>query len=277
MNRDTIRRMMLETIAEYGEVFVRELVLERVRLACNDQGMSDRAILDAWDELFRLGVISTGMNVYVVPEHERNHKNHDLYVRIIESHPQSRVGRLPWAHLTDHGKAVVAELSRDPVNSEGYVAHLATVLDPASVAASYVREGLSTFNHACPTATAVLVGAAAESMIIGLRDATATKLATVGYPKEAKALRDADKIKLVIDALAKVYDQKIPTRTPLRERYEASWSTLSHRGRMLRNDAGHPTKLDPVSRDDARTMLILFLTLAELVAELHTFVTNDLA
>lgn len=273
---DSIRRLMLEIIKEYGDVFVRDLILERVSLARNDMGASDREILDAWDDLFRVGVLSTGMNVFVQPPHERNHKNHDLYAREAESNPRARVSRLPWAHLTPLGRAVIAELSRDPVNREGYLAHLDTVLDSGSVAASYVREGVETFNHGCATATAVLVGGAAESMIFELREATASRLSTKGDEKTAKALRKPDTIKTAIDELTKVFDHHIRPRTALGERYEAYWRALAHRGRMLRNDAGHPTKLEPISRDEARTMLILFLTLAELVSQLRAFVENEL-
>ena len=73
-------------------------------------------------------------------------------------------------HLTEVGRRTLSTLSRDPYNPEGYLAAVRPLLAPGSVALSYLEEGVNTFQAGCLKATAVMVGAAAESLVLDVRD-----------------------------------------------------------------------------------------------------------
>ena len=59
------------------------------------------------------------------------------------------------------GRRALAQHSRDPVNPDGYMAHLRSQGAVGPVGESYIGEALNTFNAACFKATAMMVGAAA--------------------------------------------------------------------------------------------------------------------
>jgi len=91
------------------------------------------------------------------------------------SEPESSV-----FHLTALGRQALALRSRDPANPDGYLAHLRARAAVGPVTDSYITEPLNTFNAACFKATAVMVGAAAESLALGVRDALIARLQVLG-------------------------------------------------------------------------------------------------
>lgn len=60
--------------------------------------------------------------------------------------------------------------TRDPANPDGYLLHLCTMAGIGLVTESDISESLQTFNSGCFKATAVMVGAAAESVVLEIRD-----------------------------------------------------------------------------------------------------------
>src|SRR5262245_11808809 len=76
------------TYITFGERQFFELVGKRLEV----RSLEDHhAVLDAWHDFYRLGLLSWGLNT----DNERNRSN-------------------DWAHLTGLGKKTVAERSRDP-------------------------------------------------------------------------------------------------------------------------------------------------------------------
>lgn len=114
----------------------------------------EQALLTAWYDLFRTGHLSWGYNL---------------------NNPEP-----PFCHVTEQGRRTLAHVSRDPANPDGYVAHLRSVATLNPVAASYVDEALRTFNADCFKAAAVMIGAAAESIALELRDTVLTGIAKLG-------------------------------------------------------------------------------------------------
>jgi hypothetical protein len=143
------------------------------------------------------------------------------------------------------------------------------------VANSYLAEGLECFVAGYFKAAAVLIGGAAESLILELRDAAVTRLNTLKR-SEPKGLTDW-RVKTVLDALQGFLDsQKGALPRELREEYEAYWAAFAQQIRATRNDAGHPTTVDPVSEDGVHASFLVFPELARLTTALASWVNTGL-
>src|SRR3989454_10881710 len=76
----------------------------------------------------------------------------------------------------------LVQTSGAPANPDGYLFHLKNRAAIGPVTASYIAEALNTFNAACFKATAVMVGAAAESLVLEVRDGLVAKLQALSQP-----------------------------------------------------------------------------------------------
>jgi hypothetical protein len=212
-------------------------------------GYEHQAILTQWSELFRTGLLAWGLNL---------------------SNPNP-----PFFHLTDRGRQALRSLTRDPSNPDGYMRHLDSIAKTGPVARSYLIEGLDCYVAGLFKAAAVMIGGAAESLIIDLRDATVAKLNSLGKPVP-KQMQDW-KVKTVTDALRDFLDQRKAQLGPdLKEPFEAYWSAFTLQIRAVRNDAGHPTSIDPVTPDTVHASLLIFPELARLADSLTTWVAQKL-
>lgn len=208
----------------------------------------EQAILTTWHDLFRTGYLAWGLNI---------------------TNPNS-----PWFHLTESGRRTLASLSRDPGNPTGYLRHLASIAKLNPIAHSYLTEALECYVAGLHKATAVMVGGATESIILELRDSTVEKLASLGksIPKNVNDWR----VKTVSDALHNFLDgQKAQFGPELRDEFEAYWAAFAQQIRAVRNDAGHPTSVDPVTPDSVHASLLIFPEITKLADKLKTWVTND--
>src|SRR5437588_13078483 len=86
------------------------------RLGANHNPDLEQAILTQWDDLFRTGLLSWGLNL---------------------ANPNP-----PFFHLTERGRQALQNLTRDPSNPAGYLRHLASIATVEPVALSYLTEGL---------------------------------------------------------------------------------------------------------------------------------------
>jgi hypothetical protein len=209
----------------------------------------EQALLTQWSELFRTGLVAWGNNL---------------------SNPGP-----PFFHQTESGRRALAHLTRDPSNPAGYLRHLNAVaaLDP--VTTSYITEALDCYVGGFYKAAAVMTGAAAESIVLNLRDVTVQKLASL--PRAIPNGMTAWKLKTITDTMHHFLDGckgKFPQT--LREEFDARWSALTQQIRATRNVAGHPTTIDPVTYDDVHAGLLIFPELAKLAKNLNLWVTNQL-
>jgi hypothetical protein len=162
---------------------------------------TEQALLTVFYDLFRTGYLSWG---------------HDL--------PNSNP---PFFHVTALGRQALALRSRDPANPDGYLAHLRTLAAIGPVTDSYITEALNTFNAACFKATAVMVGAAAESLVLGVRDALVARLQALGQSVPG-GLNDW-RVKRILGTLeTTIAAKKAALPTPLFERFEANWPAFTH-------------------------------------------------
>lgn len=220
------------------------------KLGANHNPDFEQAVLTQWSELFRSGLLAWGLNL---------------------ANPNP-----PFFHLTERGLQALQNVTRDPSNPAGYLRHLASVATVEPVALSYLTEGLECYVAGLFKAAAVMVGGAAESVILELRNLTVQKLTALKQPVP-KAMEDW-RIRTVSEALAKFFEGHAPKfPRELREPFEAYWSAFAQQIRATRNDAGHPVSVDPVTPDTVHASLLIFPELARLANNLSRWVSSDLA
>lgn len=210
---------------------------------------SERVFVTVWHDFYREGLISWGNSLQTLD--------------------------LPFFHLSERGRKTLENVSRDPANPEGYWAYLCSQLNLNAVAQSYLKEALNTYNSNCFKATAVMVGAASESIALELRDALVAKLTGLG--KTPPPQMEGWRIKVVLDSLKTELDlhkRKMPRS--LMESYEANWTAFTWQIRTVRNEAGHPSSVDPVTAETVHASLLIFPSLAKLTYDLIEWVSNNL-
>ncbi len=209
----------------------------------------EQAVLAEWFGLFNTGYLSWGHN-------------------LSNSRP-------PFCHVTARGKSTLENISRDPGNPAGYLAYLSSLAPLSPVAMSYLTEGLNCNVGGHYKAAAVMIGGAAESVVLELRDHLVQRLDELGQPF-AQKLTDW-RIKTVLDELQQFVDARKATLTrELREEFSAYWPAFTQQIRAVRNDAGHPSSVDPVSPEAAHASFLVFPLLAQLAARVHDWITNQL-
>ena len=214
----------------------------------NDERLQ-RDVLSEWHELIRTGHFAWGLNL--------NSPNP------------------PFFHVTGRGRRTIERLSRDPGNPSGYLRHLSQLAGLNPVASSYVAEALSCYGAGLFKSAAVMLGAASESLVFEVRDAVVKRLARL----KQSSSRDLDswKAKTVIDAIYTVLgSQKSKMPQALREAVEAYWLAFGHQIRMIRNEAGHPASIEPVTEDGVHAAFLAFPELARVQGQLLTWVPRNL-
>jgi hypothetical protein len=251
---DDARRVLLEIItgmsASGTRAFGRHDAMEHAarRLGAHHDERQHKMILDAWDDLYRSGIVSWGTDLVSSMNSASN-----------------------WAHLTQLGVDAVKNLSRDPSNPAGYRNTIDEYVRDLPVVVSYLNEAIDTFNRASIKASAVMLGAAAESMNLTLRDKLKAKIAAAGRapPKALDDFRIATVLRAVEGEL-EARTKDMPNE--LRERFESYWPAWTGLFRMTRNEAGHPRSVEPVTRDAVHAALLLFHEQARLSRDLLLWV-----
>jgi hypothetical protein len=213
-------------------------------------GCDHQAILTQWSELFRTGLIAWGLNL---------------------CNPDP-----PFFHLTERGRQALSHATRDPSNPAGYLRHLASIAALEPVAMAYLVEGLDCYVAGLFKAAAVMIGGAAERTVLNLRDTAVQKLTAMNRPVP-KGMTDW-RVKVISDALYTFLGtQKAQFPQSLREPFESYWPAFTQQIRAARNDAGHPTSIDPVTPDTVHASLLIFPELARLTDNLSQWVMKDLS
>jgi len=247
MTGQGIRKVMLEVVEEFSRIgpgyFQAWPILRAVVRRCRtDSTEQQQAILTIWNDLFRSGLLAPGHNI---------------------DNPT-----FPFCHITEQGRENLKHLSRDPANPDGYLNYLLTKAALDDVSRSYLEESVNTFNASCYKAAAVMVGGAAEALILRLRDKIVVKLTSTGAPIPG-GMSDW-RIKTVRDTITAYLDsQRGSMERHLRETYDAYWSAFGEQIRQVRNDAGHPQSVDPVTPESVHASLLIFPELAQLISELE--------
>lgn len=220
------------------------------KLGANFNPDLEEAILTQWGDLFRTGLLSWGLNI---------------------SNPDP-----PFFHVTERGHEALQDLTRDPSNPAGYLRHLAASANIGAVALSYLSEGLDCYVAGLFKAAAVMVGVAAERVILDVRDIVIERLKSL--EKSVPAKMEDWRIRNVSNELQSFFEERARLfDTQLRESFEAYWAAFAQQIRAARNDSGHPASIDPVTPDTEHASLLIFPELAHLAEGLSQWVVNSLA
>jgi len=247
-----MRRVLLEVSREkynkgLGHSQVRLILGEAAeQLGINDT--EEQAFLTAWADLFREGLLAWGYNLEnPIP---------------------------PYVHLTETGRQIMENLSRDPYNPDGYMAYIRPILSGQPIAESYIEEAVRTFQAGYFKAAAVMVGAAAEVLVLNLRGALVQEMSAKGHsvPSQLRAWQ----VRKVRDAIWRSLEpKKSAMGNGLYERFSGYWQSISDQIRLARNDAGHPENLNPVAQEQVYASLVLFPELAKLVRDLKGWIATS--
>jgi hypothetical protein len=256
MDGNQIRKVLLEVVDELSKrphtVLQSGWILQETqsKLALGNQIEHQRALLTYFHDLFRLGHLAWGSD-------------------LLNANP-------PFCHVTEQGRRTLANISRDPANPDGYLQYLVAKHSLSPITRSYVIEALSTYNSGCFKASAVMIGVAAESIVLEVRDILTTRLDSLerSKPKELMSWR----VKIVLDAIEKLLSpKKKDMPKSLRERFESYWSAFTQQIRTIRNESGHPISIEPVSQDTVHASLLIFPELADLAQDLTAWINESWA
>ena len=162
----------------------------------------------------------------------------------------------------------------DPSNPTGYLKHLEARTKINIVTRSYLVEALNCYVVGLFKAAAVMVGAAAESIVLLLAEAAVARLEHDNKPVPSQLTHWM--VRPMTTELARFYDEGIHKKEnrELRERYETYWSAFTGQIRAVRNDAGHPVSIDPVTADTVHASLLIFPELASLADALFAWTVD---
>ncbi len=208
-----------------------------------------QALLTQLHDLFRTGYLAWGMSLYSPDP--------------------------PNFHVTEAGRALLSQLSRDPGNPSAYQAHVHKTCKVNPVAASYLNEGLACYVGGLHKAAAVMVGAAAESLTLELRDALVNKLNALSQsvPKDLEDWR----IKRVLDSIKSyLTSKKSNMPSELWSEFESFWPAFTQQIRTVRNEAGHPSSVDPITYETVHALLLIFPEHARLQNKLVDWISHQL-
>lgn len=197
---------------------------------------------------------------------------------LTELHELFRTGYLAWGndlgnpgppffHVTKRGNILLARLARDPGNPEGYLRYVKSRSSLNEISEAYLIEAIACYGNGLFKAAAVMLGAASESSILQIRDSLVRRFQECSQevPRE---LNDW-KIKVVFDAISRCLEvERRHLNREIRDALAATFPSFFHLIRVARNDAGHPTSIDPVTEESVLASFLMFPELCFLSTEI---------
>lgn len=179
----------------------------------------------------------------------------------------------PFYRLTPHGKKVVDGQKPQPYDPDGFLAEFKRAVPSADpVVFEYLDEALRTFNHGCPRAAAVMLGAASEKLVLVLHEAFGTAIADP--TKKAKFEKDSAKSWAISNKYAVLRDRLDLMVDGKKLKGEHADTVSGSLGggfdliRRTRNTAGHPEAPGDVDLDTLFLHLRIFTEYARRMAAL---------
>lgn len=166
----------------------------------------------------------------------------------------------PWFRLTSHGKKVLEAERFIPHDPTGYLDEVKRVAKSVvgQAALTYLEEALRCFTSGCPLASVLLLGIAAEAVLLRLCEVARNALSD---SKEQSNFDQLQWVKAKHRWLVDKYDS-LPTqdrRAHLPESLEVTLTSLYELIRRQRNELGHPQEQPPaIDRELAFVYLKLF-------------------
>lgn len=252
INGHDIRALILDIIAaqnpnnlQQNPVFteLKRRLRPNTNIAYNPTEPEQQIILTEWGELFRTGYLSWGHNL---------------------DNPDS-----PFFHLTAAGGAALASRARDPINPDGYLNHVDGMADIDDVCRSYLQDALRCYVADVPRAASVMLGAAAERLVLNIRDKVVARIQRADPNAAVPAALTDWRVRTVMAAVERYIDDNDDIMDhQLHESFDAHWASFGQQIRAVRNEAGHPQTIDPITRDTAHAGFLVFPELAAIADRL---------
>lgn len=188
----------------------------------------------------------------------------------------------PWYRLTDYGVRFLDGRAPQPHDPDGFLRHFDNENPDADpVVREYLDEALRTFNANCPKASAVMLGAASEKLVLLLHDRFEDAISDPAMKKKFQKMYGLT-ISSKYNALKRGLDHMIekkrfPPRSPeYSETINNALGGVFQMLRRLRNAAGHPDLLVPMTRENLFLNLCVFSEYHRAVASvlIEYFTTN---
>ena len=167
---------------------------------------------------------------------------------------------LPWIHLSDYGKQVVASGFATPHDPDGYLTRLRSEVPTINeTVVTYIGESLQTFRINCLLSSTITLGCASEEAVLLLVDATAASMPEQSRRDEFIRKTSGKFIRTQFEQLMKVLEPlKSAMPKDLGEDIDTWLPGVFNFIRNQRNDAGHPTGAS-FTREQAYANLQLFV------------------
>jgi hypothetical protein len=161
----------------------------------------------------------------------------------------------PWLSVTELGDDYLKHGGPDVYDPDGYVNQVAERHAIDAVEAPYLGQAVSAFHADLPDAGAVMLGAAAEHVILLLAEAIGRADDTTA--RKVEKLLSGPVLRVLTFVTLYLETRKNDLPRQLREQLETTFAGVASMIRVARNDAGHPA-LGNVDRDHALVLLRLF-------------------
>jgi hypothetical protein len=180
---------------------------------------------------------------------------------------------LPFFHVTEYGRAVLAAEPAHPHDPERYLDRIAQRVqhfDPT--VRSYLGESLATFRRGTLVSSAVMLGIAAERVFLLLCESVLNSLQGPGERAQFTQLCERFPMKPKLDWIAAKFQQPaVRGLAGLPDNAQVSILAVYDLLRVQRNELGHPSPAPPaVDREDAFSNLQVFARYYETVEEIRT-------
>ena len=184
----------------------------------------------------------------------------------------------PWYRLTERGIAVAGSQAPQPYDPDGFLNEFSRKNPSADAAIlAYLEEAVRAFNHGCPVAASVMIGAASEKALLLLVEAFESAIQDPGKKAAfAKACRWS--IHSKYRALKERLDFMISAGTlpsPQKEYTLSEVPGVFELIRRQRNEAGHPELYTGVDPDTVFLNIRVFVEYVRKVYDLMAFITTN--
>ena len=186
--------------------------------------------------------------------------------------------KLPWFHITKHGRDVLSSTEPQPYDPAGYLARVRErIVSPDATVMAYLAESLETFRKGNRVASAVMVGIAAERVFLLLCNSLAAALSIPGEKSAFAKLLDRFPMKPKLDWVhGKIQQIQKQAPTGFPDNSTIMLVAIYDLMRCQRNELGHPREVPPqMERQDAFVNLQIFPRYYGIAEEVRTFLASN--
>jgi hypothetical protein len=185
---------------------------------------------------------------------------------------------LPWFHITEHGKKVLAKEELLPHDPTGYLDRFRKeIKNPDKTVEAYLSESLNCFTRGNFIASIVMFGVASERAFLILCDSLLNTITDTKEKLKFQKILEQRAIKPKMDwVLNKIQVIQSGSPRPLPDNVNIMLASIFDFIRCQRNDLGHPQETLPkVTKEDAYVNLRIFPNYFKMVNEVSDYLKKN--